>query len=212
MGTHYFGTIIDGQRGRFQGGISDAGFEELLNWLGGELPRGFIAWHLQDGETSRNSRRVQAIRSLPIIVRMNHDAIENGVQAVIEAHFFGPIGERYPEAFKWFSSDTACPIVQEYHPTVEAAGFRQAEMTETLANLFPGHPVHTMVRKVISLKTGLPFEYTVTAVIQSDEFMRQCFGLEDVFLCECCHIRPATFWSDEQNGEVCRSCAAALDN
>ncbi|MEC0136149.1 hypothetical protein P4H94_04505 [Paenibacillus macerans] len=68
MGKHFFGIKEGNYRARFFKEYSDEEFYDLvLNDLGGDLPRGVFAWHLEDGEDIHNSKRVQAIAKLPIV-------------------------------------------------------------------------------------------------------------------------------------------------
>ncbi|MEK5235488.1 hypothetical protein NST99_07290 [Paenibacillus sp. FSL L8-0470] len=68
MAKHFFGLKDGDFRGRFPQQFSEEEFEELVFvQLGGELPKGVFAWHLEDGETLENSKRVQAIAKLPIV-------------------------------------------------------------------------------------------------------------------------------------------------
>lgn len=67
MGKHYFGLKDGTFRGRFVKRFSDEEFEALLKELGGELPNGVFAWHLEDGENINNSKRVQDIAKLPLV-------------------------------------------------------------------------------------------------------------------------------------------------
>lgn len=68
MGKHYFGLKEGDFRGRFFRGFNDDEFEEMVfKQLGGVLPKGVFAWHLEDGENIHNSKRVQAIAKLPMV-------------------------------------------------------------------------------------------------------------------------------------------------
>jgi hypothetical protein len=65
---HYFGARVNGTLGLFSNGaVLDAEFEHATK---DGLPSGWVAWHLEPGETSQNSERVQAIRRLPILVEL----------------------------------------------------------------------------------------------------------------------------------------------
>jgi len=61
MGVHFIGVKQDGIMTRFTHEYTDADFHQLIDDVGGILPPGWKAWHLEDGETLRNSKRVQAI-------------------------------------------------------------------------------------------------------------------------------------------------------
>ncbi|MCY9763539.1 hypothetical protein M5X06_00290 [Paenibacillus alvei] len=63
MGVHFLGKIEQGVLVRFTYEYSDTQFFQLLERVGGYLPPNWKAWHLEDGETLTNSKRVQAIAS-----------------------------------------------------------------------------------------------------------------------------------------------------
>lgn len=66
-GVHYFGLVERGNRSRFYKEYSETEFEQLLEEIDGELPKGIIAWHLEENEVHTRSKRVQAIAKLPIV-------------------------------------------------------------------------------------------------------------------------------------------------
>lgn len=61
MGVHFIGVKQDGTMTRFTHEYTDEEFYSLIDDVGGILPTGWKAWHLEDGETLTNSKRVQAI-------------------------------------------------------------------------------------------------------------------------------------------------------
>jgi hypothetical protein len=61
MGVHILGVKQDGVMARFTHEYTDDEFYRLIDEIGGLLPPGWAAWHLDDGETLTNSKRVQAI-------------------------------------------------------------------------------------------------------------------------------------------------------
>tara|TARA_R110000868_G_scaffold116231_1_gene309706 strand:+ start:39 stop:353 length:315 start_codon:yes stop_codon:yes gene_type:complete len=63
---HYFGATVNGKLGVFSGGACiDAEFESVTK---NGLPMGWVSWHLEPGENSKNSERVKMIRSLPVLI------------------------------------------------------------------------------------------------------------------------------------------------
>lgn len=69
MGKHFFGIKLGDKRGRFFGEFSDTDFDKLVyGRMGGRLPQNVFAWHLEDQEIKHNSRRVQAVGRLPIVI------------------------------------------------------------------------------------------------------------------------------------------------
>lgn len=67
MSVHYFGKKIDGTMARFFGNFSDDEFEEIIQQIGGILPKEWKAWHFEENEDITNSKRVQAFAKLPEI-------------------------------------------------------------------------------------------------------------------------------------------------
>lgn len=65
-GVHYFGRRVNGQLQRYWPRFSDADFEETMGRLGWRLPVGWVVWHFDDGETIRESKRVQAVAKYPM--------------------------------------------------------------------------------------------------------------------------------------------------
>lgn len=71
MGVHFLGVKQDGCMTRFTHEYTDSEFYQLIEEVGGVLPPGWRAWHLEDGETSRNSKRVQAIaKHVPSVIAL----------------------------------------------------------------------------------------------------------------------------------------------
>ncbi|MEK4983570.1 hypothetical protein [Bacillus sp. FSL K6-6540] len=67
MAKHYLGKRVEGVIGRFWPSFTDEEFETLLERIGGQLPRGWVAWHFEEGETIKNSKRVQIVGMRPLI-------------------------------------------------------------------------------------------------------------------------------------------------
>lgn len=68
MARHFFGYIFDGGKiGRFAKEFDDAAFDEILQEIGGELPRRFIAWHYGDDETVLSSPRIAEFYRLSFV-------------------------------------------------------------------------------------------------------------------------------------------------
>jgi len=68
MGVHYLGKRIDGKIGRFGARFTDDEFEALVKRIGGYLPKGWVAWHFNEGETAHTSKRVQQVAKCPLIL------------------------------------------------------------------------------------------------------------------------------------------------
>ena len=79
MGQHVLGMRVGGVMGRFLAPYSDEAFEDLLTELNGELPHGFTAWHLQDGETGA---RMKKLGDVPIVAHLTSDV--NGEVCLVD--------------------------------------------------------------------------------------------------------------------------------
>lgn len=64
---HILGAKIEGKMCRFKKIYSEEEFKHLLNKLGGVLPPGFVAWHIEEGKNVDNSTFVKKIANLPLI-------------------------------------------------------------------------------------------------------------------------------------------------
>jgi hypothetical protein len=67
MGQHIIGTMINGGRARFLEVLSDAQFDALVASVGGDLPRPFFAWHLEDGAWAGNNEKARRVGELPVV-------------------------------------------------------------------------------------------------------------------------------------------------
>lgn len=62
MTRHIIGyNFGSGKIGRFEDELSDSEFDAILRDIGGELPEGFLAWHLGDDEHIENSPRAREL-------------------------------------------------------------------------------------------------------------------------------------------------------
>lgn len=84
MANHYLGKRIDGRLTRFTQGFNDEQFEAMLERIGGNLPVGWVAWHFNDDETIRRSKRVQAVAKHPVIVEAR-EGVERWIVRDLEA-------------------------------------------------------------------------------------------------------------------------------
>lgn len=66
---HLILATVDGKRGRFFGDLSDAEFHALSEEIGGAMPRGFHAVHITHDEIQRGSKRVDLLKTYPLIVK-----------------------------------------------------------------------------------------------------------------------------------------------
>lgn len=88
--THYFGIRINGKLGLFSNGaVIDAEFEHVTK---NGLPNGWVAWHLEPGETFQTSERVKSLRKLPIVVEFA------GTLALLHHDGSGSVRSPYPIA------------------------------------------------------------------------------------------------------------------
>lgn len=76
MGKHILGVKRDGVMARFTHEYSDDEFYALVEEIGGVLPPGWAAWHLEDGEDYKNSKK-----ALALMVRVPSIIGRYGVQA-----------------------------------------------------------------------------------------------------------------------------------
>ena len=84
MANHFIGTTVGGQRARFNRELTEQEFQELLDRIGGELPKGFWAWHFEEDVDYKCSKRAQAVAKLPKVVD-SIGAIVDPVEAIVRA-------------------------------------------------------------------------------------------------------------------------------
>jgi hypothetical protein len=89
MARHIIGNRLNelGSLVRFTHEYSDAEFEELVSFVGGFLPPGWVAWHLEDDKNIENSMRVQALLQIPSYVEIhNKELSKNTISMMLFRH------------------------------------------------------------------------------------------------------------------------------
>ena len=97
MGQHVIGMRVQGEMGRFLDVFDDAAFDALIDSLGGDLPAGFVAWHLDSHEWAGNSRKAAKIGAHPIITR------QYGRDDAVQLEPFGMLSSQPVRAADWLT-------------------------------------------------------------------------------------------------------------
>lgn len=84
MAKHFIGTKVNGVRSRFNRELNDQEFEEMLNQIGGVLPKGFWVWHFEESIPYKDNKKAQAVAKLPVVCTMI-GAYVDPMEAVIKA-------------------------------------------------------------------------------------------------------------------------------
>jgi hypothetical protein len=73
MALHFIGVkdLKTGKRGRFFGSYDDKEFESLMEELGGNFPKNYFAWHIEQEEIDKGSKRIDEIKKLPLVMAFN---------------------------------------------------------------------------------------------------------------------------------------------
>jgi hypothetical protein len=83
--THFIGKKDnDGTMGRFFGSLDEEEFEALMEKLDGQLPKGFVAWHISNEEIRTGSKRIDLLKKLPLYMEFNCFVHSGEVYADIE--------------------------------------------------------------------------------------------------------------------------------
>lgn len=77
---HFFGKRFDGNKiGRFAMSCDDEEFDALMNELDGELPRGYMVWHIPQAEIEAGSKRIERLKEYPYVVQTTFLGTHNAI-------------------------------------------------------------------------------------------------------------------------------------
>lgn len=85
---HFFGKRFEGGKiARFFNDYNDEAFDAVMEKLDGNLPQGFLAWHIPQSELDKGSKRIDKMKELPLIVQDTYfgEQYVDAVKALLQA-------------------------------------------------------------------------------------------------------------------------------